>query len=258
MLVVVILGMIVYALMAVFGSTQRAFRAGAAQSDVNESGRAVMDLITGDLRTMAPSTGGASFLVTNYTGYYPLPQTLPGTALERTNIVSSVFILGRGVSSGRDTWFATGYAVVIGEGDYALYRFATNRPTALTTPGALLLAFNAFLTNPVPYSHVLDGIIGLKLKAFDANGVEITTNSLTSPMRFADGAVNGRCALFTNSLPRLVEVELTYIDGPTQLRAASLSKPGFLPWQTPLQWAYLQRSSGNANVFRQTVAIQNH
>ena len=50
-----LLSLIVYALMAVFASTQRAFRASLTQTDTLEGGRAVMDLIASDLQTMAPT-----------------------------------------------------------------------------------------------------------------------------------------------------------------------------------------------------------
>ena len=43
--------------MAVFNSTQTAFRASVTQTDVLEGGRAAMDMIAGDLREMAPSLG---------------------------------------------------------------------------------------------------------------------------------------------------------------------------------------------------------
>src|SRR5580698_5587978 len=49
--------LIVLALMAVFNSTQRAFRASVTQTDILEGGRATMDLISTDLRGMVPSDG---------------------------------------------------------------------------------------------------------------------------------------------------------------------------------------------------------
>ena len=51
----VLLSLIVLALMTVFNSTQKAFRASLTQTDFLESGRLAMGLITGDLETMAPS-----------------------------------------------------------------------------------------------------------------------------------------------------------------------------------------------------------
>jgi type II secretory pathway component PulJ len=59
LVVMTLLSFIVIALMGVFNSTQAAFRASLTQTDVLESGRAAMNLITGDLRAMSPSLGGS-------------------------------------------------------------------------------------------------------------------------------------------------------------------------------------------------------
>ena len=55
MVVVSLLSLIVLALMEVFSSTQRAFRASVTQADVLEGSRAAVDLIASDLRNLTPS-----------------------------------------------------------------------------------------------------------------------------------------------------------------------------------------------------------
>ena len=55
-----ILSIIVLALMAVFNTTQRAFRAGVTQTDVLEGGRAAADLIAQDLKNLTPSGGSSN------------------------------------------------------------------------------------------------------------------------------------------------------------------------------------------------------
>jgi prepilin-type N-terminal cleavage/methylation domain-containing protein len=52
-----LLTLIVLALMAVFSSTQRAFRASVTQTDVLEGSRAAIDLISTDLRNLTPCDG---------------------------------------------------------------------------------------------------------------------------------------------------------------------------------------------------------
>ena len=52
----VLLSLIVLALMAIFNSTQKAFRSGLTQTDILESGRLAMGLITSDLGAMTPSS----------------------------------------------------------------------------------------------------------------------------------------------------------------------------------------------------------
>ena len=77
MVVMALLSLIVLALMAVFTSTQRAFRASVTQTDMLEGSRAALDLITTDLRAMTPSdgasngiSGAVNFLASDNNLYY--------------------------------------------------------------------------------------------------------------------------------------------------------------------------------------------
>ena len=97
MVAMALLSLIVIALMAVFSSTQTAFRAASTQSDVLEAGRNAMDLIAEDLRQAALSGGGAFtntpggpvnfFVYDNLNTYQPLVQPLPGSTAQRTNLL---------------------------------------------------------------------------------------------------------------------------------------------------------------------------
>ena len=94
MVVVVLLSFIVIALMAVFNSTQGAFRASVTQTDVLESGRAAMDLMTGDLRTMSPSQGASNGAVNFYAAGpagYSLVQSLVASSQQRTHTCCRIF-----------------------------------------------------------------------------------------------------------------------------------------------------------------------
>ena len=165
MVVVVLLSLIVIALMAVFNSTQAAFRASVTQTDVLESGRAAMDLITGDLRAMSPSLGISNVVVggtsykgpvnfyagTNYAGSYqgnpPLIQSLVASSGSRTNVQQDIFMLSRDNLNGVPTWFGTGYAVCLSPSNtYSLYRFSTNRPVGAVRVGlqSVLGGFSKF------------------------------------------------------------------------------------------------------------------
>jgi type II secretory pathway pseudopilin PulG len=75
MMVVTLLTLIMVALMSVFSSTQTAFRASITQTDVLEGGRATMDMITSDLRQMAPS-GGYQAELYDQGAFVAYPQTL--------------------------------------------------------------------------------------------------------------------------------------------------------------------------------------
>ncbi len=69
-MVVVLLSFIVLALMAVFNSTQAAFRASVTQTDVLESGRAVMEMISDDLRAMTPAMDSSNLNTQVSTGEF--------------------------------------------------------------------------------------------------------------------------------------------------------------------------------------------
>ena len=79
-----LLSLIVLALMAVFTSTQRAFRASVTQTDVLEGSRAAVDLITTDLRTMTPAdgasnliSGAVNFFASDNNYYYRTTSPIP-------------------------------------------------------------------------------------------------------------------------------------------------------------------------------------
>jgi prepilin-type N-terminal cleavage/methylation domain-containing protein len=262
MVAMALLSLIVIALMAVFNNTQAAFRASVTQTDVLEGGRAAMDLISTDLRAMSPSglaTNGEvneNFWVGSY-GYPPLIQTLVASVSggERTNILESFFILSRGNLGGVPTWTGTGYAVITnppsGSPLYPLYRFTTNYPVASAgAVSSLFTNFSNFLNAPTNYSHLIDGVVGLRLHAFDVNGVLI--NSTGQSYGTNSVYVSGETGYYflSNALPAAVEIEMATLEDRTLQRAES-RPPG------PLRDQYLQGQAGNLHVFRQRVTIPN-
>ena len=286
MVVVVLLSLIVIALMAVFNSTQAAFRASVTQTDVLESGRAAMDLITGDLRAMSPSLGISNQVIyrPNYDGpgpvnFYagtnayrnpPLIQSLVASSDSRTNLQQDIFILSRDNLNGVPTWFGTGYAVCLSPSNtYSLYRFSTNRAMAQSGSASNLfwVDFQNFIASPNngSYSHLLDGVVNFQVRAFDANGrliltnrVNIYTNALaynaTPPRIFY---TSHSVYFFSNALPASVEIEMATLEDRTLQRAESRQPNLPAPPATDSRTRYLQDQSGNLHVFRQRVAIQN-
>jgi type II secretory pathway pseudopilin PulG len=269
MVVVVLLSLIVIALMAVFNSTQAAFRASVTQTDVLESGRAAMDLITGDLRAMAPSLGAsnnvannlkgaANFYVTD-SGIPPLIQGLVASSGSRTNVQQDIFILSRGNLNGVPTWTGTGYAVCLSPSNtYSLYRFSTNRPVAqaLAVSNLFWVDFNNFLgyPNSGSYSHLLDGVVGFQIRAYDANGMLITTNLVNIK---TNALPNHGYVFYSNALPASVEIEMASLEDRTLQRAESRLPNLPLPPPGDSRTKYLQDQAGNLHVFRQRVAIPN-
>ena len=196
MVVVALLSLIVLALMAVFSSTQRAFRSAVTQTDVLEGGRAVMELVTSDLRAIGVSgeisSNAVNFMVTSNLSSYlqpPLSQSLPGSASIRQNLLQEVFVLNH-LNTG---WWGVGYAVKTNYAGnlYSLYRlqFPTNAVVADPITLYTNQVFRNFFLNPQNGSHLLDGVVHFVVRAYDTNGTWISTNYRT-------------CLLYTSPSPR--------------------------------------------------------
>ncbi len=287
-----LLSLIVLALMAVFSSTQRAFRASVTQTDVLEGSRAAVDLITTDLRTMVPSGGNYvssgnfyagtvissnavnfftldnSYAYCSYSGatllYRPLQQTLPGSVLLRANVLNYFFLLGRENTK----WTAVGYVVNATNSSplYPLYRFYAETNIALP-PVVLYRAFvdavnQSQWTNSSIMSHVLDGVVHLTVRAYDPNGYWMTNfyqwhnnQWITNRNTWFLPPLSGEagCFYFTNTIPAAVELQLGVLEDRVLARAGSL--PNLAP--TYAQSNYLSQQSGHVHIFRQRVTIQN-
>ena len=273
MVVVSLLSLIVLALMEVFSSTQRAFRASVTQADVLEGSRAAVDLIASDLRNLTPSGdvkyGAVNFFVlANSTYYTPLPQSLPGTypVVYRTNLLNYFFALGRQNTK----WTAVGYIVDTSSSSplYPLYRFYAETNTA-NSPQTLydLFANQIYYSQFTNMSHIIDGVIHLTLRAQDPNGNWINpayTNALNA--EFVSPAVSsiygsgyGEAQFYTydNTVPAALELELGVLEDQTLARAESRGIAGSAPKDVATQWQYLQGQAGTVHVFRQRVTIPN-
>jgi prepilin-type N-terminal cleavage/methylation domain-containing protein len=257
MVVVALLSLIVIALMSVFNSTQSAFRASVTQSDILESGRATMDLIAQDLKTMSPSFGASNGAVNFYVAVInspvPLVQPLTASGQSRTNILEKIFILSRN----NQTWTAVGYVVDTSSSRAIspLYRFSTNMNVAAGSPGVLFTNFiNA---STVGMSHLLDGVLGFRVRAFDANGVWMN-NAYTNAynfQRFNSGSGSGfgesGFEMFSNTLPASVEIEMATLED------RPLQRAGTWPNNAAAQISYLAQQSGKVHIFRQRISMPN-
>ena len=264
LVVVSLLSLIVLALMAVFSTTQKAFRAAVTQSDVLEGSRAAVELMTADLRGLTPSGGGSNGAVNltvgpTYYSYSPLLQGLPGGTVPRTNQLNYFFLLTRE----NTRWTGVGYAV---NATYpspllSLYRYYNY----ISTTADPRLLFNDF-TNQVynnqwtnsDMSHLLDGVVHLTLRAYDPKGVVMDTNypTASAPMFKAyaptpPSSYETPFYMFSNTVPAAVELELGVLEDRTLARAESL------PFQTSAQSNYLAQQSGAVHLFRQRVSIPN-
>lgn len=277
MVVMVLLSLIVLALMTVFNSTQTAFRASMTQADVLEGGRAVMDLITEDVKGMSPSfdysnspanpLGAVNFYASTNPGYVPLWQSLIGSSSNRTNVLEKFFILSRN----NQTWSGVGYVVDTSSTNpiNPLYRFS---PTDLPTRPTAFQLFTNFLANSIlpisenntNMSHLIDGVMDLRVRAYDVNGVWMTngyafgqSNSLKNVLFQPSTLGEVGFYMYSNSLPASVEIEMATLEDRALQRAESL--PNNLPAAPPIdrRTLYLQGQAGKVHVFRQRVSIPN-
>jgi len=257
MVVVVLLSLIVLALMAVFNTTQQAFRASITQTDVLEGGRAAMDLMAEDLRELSPSlqNNAVNFYAANASGY-PLVQSFL-TGGQRTNVMENFFILKRN----NQTWSGVGYAVYVTPTNlYSLYRFSMSTNVAASSPLAL---YNIF-TNDVysgawtNLSHLMDGVVQLTVRAYDNQGIWMTngypspTNATVANVQFYPPAFGeiGFC-MTNNALPASAEIEMGVLEDRTLRRAESLSG------NVTAQSNYLAGAAAQVHLFRQRVAVPN-
>jgi hypothetical protein len=286
LVVVVLLSFIVVALMAVFNSTQTAFRASLTQTDVMEGGRSVMGLIKTDLESLTPSFGNSNgvarvgfYYVTNapvnfcvVTNQYqyrsnslPLLQSLTGSSSNRMNVLQKFFFITRQNS----TWTGVGYVVDTTSSNYfnPLYRYSLT--TNLSAPGMPWGLYSNFLANstlPVSptnasLSHLQDGVVHLTVRAYDPNGYWMT-NTVYGGRRFTNRNVwfpappgwgEITCYMFSNTVPASVSLELGMLEDRAIQRALSL--PDIAPAWTRSN--YLAQQSGKVHLFRQRIPIRN-
>ncbi|HUA37264.1 MAG TPA: prepilin-type N-terminal cleavage/methylation domain-containing protein, partial [Candidatus Sulfopaludibacter sp.] len=275
-----LLSLIVLALMTVFNSTQSAFRASLTQTDILESGRLAMGLITSDLETMTPSLGlgnsnglyssgsSVNFYANTNSGYAPLIQALTASSQMRTNVLENFFSLSRQNIGGSPTWVGTGYAVAATtpppdtNGLYALYRFSMTTNIQATDPYFLYSNFVVTpFTNTTYWSHLVDGVVDLMVRPYDLNGLEMTNtyeynyNGTTSTLTnrntcfFPPALGMAGFYMYSNMVPASVEVEMGVLEDTTLQRAEALSGAA--------QMNYLSNHVGQVHLFRQRVMIRN-
>lgn len=266
MVVILLLAVIVLGLMAMFDETQRAFRAGMAQTDVMEAGRMYNDMIVRELEQVTPSyrTNALNFFAEIPNSFTPQPQALPGDTMMRTNILEDLFFMTRN----NQTWNGIGYYVRTnaGYGGFVdpvgtLYRFETNIPVSQfnATPWQ---AFQTYLaaTNPpsINISKIMDGVVEFRVHCFDTNGDLLTgfsyvTNNYVNISNALPAMAPNEMSFYAfsnNIVPAYVEVELGVLEPAVLRRYKSIPAP-------IAKYNFLSNHAGNVEIFRQRIAIRN-
>lgn len=265
MVTMALLSVIVLGLMAMFNQTQRAFRAGMAQTDYLEGGRMFSDLLVRDLGEITPTgqTNGVNFFAQIPANYTPGQMALPGGSnFLRTNILQDIFFMARQ----NQYWNGIGYFVRTNASYYGnvnlvgtLYRFETNVHT-VDFNGNGYLPFLTFedATNNFSISKVLDGVVEFHVRCYDDRGLLITNGSLISTNQFvritnstliAPGEVQFY-GFSNNVTPAAVEVEVGVLEPALLKRMISI--PNAVG-----QANFLSSHVGNVHVFRQRIPIRN-
>lgn len=285
LLSVAILGVIVYALFAVFNQVQKALRSNEASTEVGEKGRAILEMMTRELQQLQPVHTG---FVTNFLAepdFTPMVFNAPDDprAPGRTNSLYRVYFPAK---QGHE-WLHLEYRIDLAENRVGvLKRFAwTNR---IITPYELgLVQSNAYkidVTNEVFFHHFADGVTHFRVSAYDRHGGLLsynTTNkfapfkifrgSVTGPMgmpKYSDVALpedanirirqafpnneeENRLEFVSNAVPAYLEVELGVLE-PETLRQYYL----MIKDQNPNATNFLSRQIAKVHVFRQRIPIR--
>jgi prepilin-type N-terminal cleavage/methylation domain-containing protein len=251
MVAVSLLAVIIVGLLAMFFQVQRAFRAGTSQSDLMESGRAVMNLLTRELQEAAaarqpwmtnvaivPPFGLAD-------GQEASSQVLPAGE-GRNNYLKDLTFLSRQ----NDDWVFTAYRMTnassgVGTLCRLVARETTNNPfflhDALATASPEPAAGRNFNTN---FHRLVDGVVHFYIEAYDSRGL-VMTNALL-------GNFLGSYAFTNRVMPAYLDIELGVLDPSTleKFKARAEADPATAKSQ------YLPQRAGRVQMFRQRVVLR--
>jgi hypothetical protein len=255
-----LLTFIVLGLVMMFSQTQRAFTTSMAQVDVLETGRAVTDMLARELAEMAPThlpratNYFAEMDMTSFSN--PLFQELPPGTNRRTNVVQRFFFLSRQ----KQDWVGTGYYVLPAydnAGVGALYRYSS---TARGFAASLLSSnfWTALATGQIS-NRVADGIVHLRLRAFDPKGRLITpfvrtNDALAGVTNYWNVVLSDQIDGYytSNAVPAAVELELGILESGAFERFKAIGSANAVA-----QRQYLSNHTAQVHIFRQRIPIRN-
>jgi hypothetical protein len=253
------LSFIVLGLTAVFVQTQKAFKTGIKASTITDAGRTIMDMIASDMRQMSDADNiGITNLYWSWSGNsVQYNNNLPF----RTNQIDAIYVL----EHTNTMWMGVGYAVqnqvpntgtVVG----TLYRFETNfsGPYLMTNSPRSDPLFLPFIedvntqnfSDQVSWHRVADGVISLKLRAYDQNGNEPWVESTY----YGDWANDAQISypFSSNTLPNAVDVELAILEPDALIRERALAR---IPTPGPFNSFMSSNALTTMEIFRRRVSI---
>ncbi|MBX3748093.1 MAG: prepilin-type N-terminal cleavage/methylation domain-containing protein [Verrucomicrobiae bacterium] len=270
MLAVSITTLIIFGLYAVFDQTQKALRQTVAQVDVLESIRIANDVLTRELETVSPAEPGNvnSNLIIHIN---PVSASVDVMGLGGTDnpvlrtSLQDIFFLTRQ----NDQWTAIGYWVgpvssnQVGQPISVgrLYRFEHRVHQANLGGTNLLARFQNPVHRLADSQMVLDGLVHLRVLAYDSHGQPLVQNWVTNPPAInlrpwsVDPVRSTETAYGFNgytrpSLPSHLEIEIGILEPQAVARFASI------PVATEAR-RYLARNAGQIHLFRQRIPLRN-
>jgi Flp pilus assembly protein TadG len=268
-----LLALIILGLTAMFVQTQKAFKTGIKQNDVTDAGRTITDMIARDLSQISDAQNPG---ITNlFWEWFPnntlLQKVQSGFTTEYvTNQLEEIYFLVHT----NTTWMGVGYVVINqAPGVGSLYRYLvmtnstpqvfsnslfysqTGAPMFWNVMTSANLA--AEVTNSPYFNLIADGVVHLRIRAYDQNGNEPWIENA------AENAENGFLPLISyplagtnylsvsNALPNLIELEVGVLEPDTYTQAKSL----FTPVNPYVQSNFMFNAAGQTHIFRQQILV---
>lgn len=268
--------LIIFSLYQMFNQTQRAFRGGVTQVDVNESGRAVVEVVTREFeQAVATRFNGVVnlFLSTNFASPGPLLVTNPVDNFVSVLRLQDLYCL----QPDRDDWRSIGYFVgetttnasdqkLLASGVGSLFRYESRTNRLTDQPPQRNWMFNGF-ANPgtnATVQRIIDGVVGFRIDALDDQGRPILSdyNNLPADALGFLTPPAGRPAYtkffdVDGSLPAYLELELAVVE-PDVLGIIKARTEGLPagPATTARIQSLLGTQANRVHIYRQRIAIR--
>ena len=257
---ITLLVFIVVGLTAMFVETQRVFKTGVKQSSMTDAGQTIIDFVAADLSQLSDAqTPGItnlfwSWLTANQTYQY---QDSPANVY-RTNQIQEIFALVHTNAQ----WLGVGYAVsnsAPGVGTLYRYLISTNAPLLANTLFSNFYYAVSAMTFGTNFDRVADGVIHLKIRAFDQfgneNGYEQGQDYATAKplyeFTYPAPAYTNNLSLVVPpaGLPNTIQLEVGVLEPEAyeQLRA--------LPPNSPAQKTFLGNAGGKIQIYRRNIPV---
>lgn len=295
---VALLSFIILGLTAMFIQTQKAFKTGIKQVDSTDAGRAVIEMVAGDIAQMTdPHFVNVTF--PEYTPQQAVPLPAPPPTLwwsyspnflfqiftnvdnqkvvQVTNELEDIYMTVQtnmnwlGIGYTVSNWFTNGTGGTL-PGVGTLYRFVITNVGPLFYTNTLFSTYANYVgfgTYTNTYFHrIADGVVHLKIRAFDADGNEMywepwydsgptagpsmpNQGAYVTGLQYPEIAYNSAGNLQTNFLPHSIDIEMGILEPEAFEHVRSLYAAGAYA----AAGLYLTNAVNQVQFFREHVII---